>query len=101
MVLQWLWVLRLCQSKKTFDKYFTSYPNDEAAIAGEAALVASGALWEDPVFPANGESMYKDPFKPPRGTWSLTVRHAPPWCALCDRVLGELVFFQIVVCPAG
>ncbi len=55
------------QSKRTFDKFFVSYPSDEAAVAGEAALVASVEVWEDPVFGANGESMYKDPFKPPRG----------------------------------
>ena len=44
-----------------------AYANDEAAVAGEAALVAGKATWEDPLFPANGEAMYKDPFKPPRG----------------------------------
>jgi hypothetical protein len=50
-----------------FEKYFVSYPNDAAAVAGEAALVAGVESWSDPVFVAGGEAMYKDPFKPPRG----------------------------------
>jgi hypothetical protein len=59
-------VLPVSQSNKA-EKYYKLYDNDDAATAAEAALVAGVDKWEDPDFKADGSSLYKDPFHPPRG----------------------------------
>ena len=62
-----VWQAARAPAAAKFEKYYVTYANDDAARAGEAALVAGVDSWSDPVFVAGGEAMYKDPFKPPRG----------------------------------
>jgi hypothetical protein len=62
----------MSQSNKA-EKYYKLYDNDDAATAAEAALVAGVAKWEDPDFKADGSSLYKDPFHPPRGACGNAV----------------------------
>jgi len=50
------------------EKYYRLYESDEAATAAETAMVAGVDKWTDPDFKADGSSLYKDPFHPPRGS---------------------------------
>lgn len=47
----------------------TSTPAQEAREAEDelAARVGSGEQWEDPEFPPTGDSIYLDPYDPPKG----------------------------------
>jgi hypothetical protein len=96
-----VWQAARAPAAAKFEKYYVTYANDDAARAGEAALVAGVDSWSDPVFVAGGEAMYKDPFKPPRGAckgwWGGRQACAgsalPPWgCRGVDCCRG---------CPLG
>eukprot|EP00753_Platysulcus_tardus_P015043 PLAT4738.1.p2 GENE.PLAT4738.1~~PLAT4738.1.p2 ORF type:complete len:574 (-),score=302.24 PLAT4738.1:105-1790(-) len=52
-----------------FKTYYVEYKDDDEARAGEDALIEemTTELWEDAAFPANGDSLYVDGTRPPRG----------------------------------
>lgn len=64
---------------------YHDYEDDETAVGRELEISEEVAKnWEDPVFPADGRSLYFDPLNPPRGA---IPEQSLRWCSIS---LGEV-----------